>query len=86
MLDSQREGARRSGPAGGLVIMARNIRAERRALLERGLLRCDCHRRASHLDSHGEPECDHCRQLNAKVVEWHHATRQSIMALLEQSV
>lgn len=64
--------------------MVRDNRAERRLKLERGILRCDCQRVATHLDSHGEPECDHCRELNAKVVEWHHATRQSIMALLEQ--
>lgn len=64
--------------------MQRDQRGEKRAHLARGLLRCDCGTRATHLDSHGEPECDRCRDLNSKVVEWHKATRQSEMALLAE--
>lgn len=63
--------------------MTRQVR-EKMGQIRRGLVNCDCGSRATHLDSHSSPECDRCRNINAKVVGWHHATQQALSRQLQE--
>lgn len=54
--------------------------------LERRELWCECGRVASYLDSSGHGECARCRELNSKVVEWHHATQQAMSMRLREAM
>jgi len=48
-------------------------------LIEKGILKCDCDAVATHLDISGQPECQRCKALNEKAMEFHEKQRLTFL-------